>query len=239
MDREHILTEIRRTAQENGGVPLGQARFGQQTGIRRPDWFGIYWTKFGDALQEAGFEPNVLQTAHGEDFLLESYIGLVRELGRFPVYGELLLKRRQDSKFPSNTTFRRFGRKTQLAAKILEYCRAHSGFDDVAALDSQEAGTARPTEPGDHRSDVGIGSVYLLKAGGYYKIGKTNALGRRERELAIQLPEKSQIVHEIKTDDPDGIEAYWHGRFDAKRKHGEWFALDPADVRAFKRRKFM
>ena len=31
MDKEHILNEIRRTAKENGGSPLGQARFQQQT----------------------------------------------------------------------------------------------------------------------------------------------------------------------------------------------------------------
>ena len=28
-------------------------------------------------------------------------------------------------------------------------------------------------------------------------------------------------------------------RFAAKRRHGEWFELDAADVGAFKRRKFM
>jgi hypothetical protein len=59
----------------------------------------------------------------------------------------------------------------------------------------------------------------MIRSGKFYKVGKTNAAGRRERELAIQLPERTSTVHIIKTDDPAGIEAYWHKRFEAKRRH--------------------
>nr|WP_157817976.1 GIY-YIG nuclease family protein [Candidatus Thiodictyon syntrophicum] len=77
--------------------------------------------------------------------------------------------------------------------------------------------------------------MYLMKSGKYYKIGRTNAIGRREYELAIQLPEKPTKIHEIKTDDPVGIEAYWHKRFESRRLNGEWFNLTPQDTAAFKR----
>ena len=67
------------------------------------------------------------------------------------------------------------------------------------------------------------------------KIGKTNDTVRRGNELRIQLPEKTDLIHSIKTDDPSGIEAYWHKRFEEKRMQGEWFNLSSADVKAFKR----
>jgi Meiotically up-regulated gene 113 len=237
--RQHILEEIKRTTKENGGAPLGKERFFQETGIKYGDWFGKYWVRWGDALKEAGFAPNKLQDAYDEDVLIEKYIALVRELGHIPVRGELLMKRRRDPSFPDSKTYERLGSKAQLISKLLEYCSNHEGFEDVAqlcaALPSSEQTAVRENAKPD-----GDGCVYMLKVGRYYKIGKTNAIGRREYELAIQLPQKARTVHVIRADDPGGIETYWHTRFAAKRTNGEWFELDNADVQAFKRRqKFM
>lgn len=243
MEKRHILSEIKRTAEANGGIPLGHRRFYQETGIKEFDWRGKFWARWGDALREAGFAPNLKQGAYEESLLIEKYIALVRELQHFPTIAEMRLKARSDPGFPNEKTFARLGSsKPQIATKIRDYCRDRDGYADVLSLCSPILGAAVAARHDDHKRPAReecFGFVYLIKSGRHYKIGSTNAIGRREYELSIQLPEKAVLLHEIRTDDPIGIEAYWHRRFASKRKGGEWFELNADDVRAFRRRKFM
>ncbi len=148
------------------------------------------------------------------------------------------MRRRSHPNFPSEKTFRRFGNKTQILDAIAKYCRGRSGYEDVVVICESVVGYLKPKNDGNE-DDVEMGFVYLIKSGRHFKIGRSNAVGRREREIALQLPDKLSTVHVIKTDDPSGIEAYWHQRFAVKRKNGEWFELSALDVKAFKRRKFM
>jgi Meiotically up-regulated gene 113 len=238
--KEHILEEIRRTAKLNGGGALGKIRFLAETGIKESDWFGKYWVRWSDAVREAGFKPNQKNEAHADEWLIAKLVLLARELGHFPLIGDLLMKRRRDVTFPHQTAFRRFGSKNQLISKVTSYCQEHEGFNDVLALCQPTIAVDKLEPRGEIRKNQEVGYVYLGKSGRFYKIGMTNSAGRREWELAIQLPEKIKMVHVIKAiDDPAGIEEYWHRRFAAKRKNGEWFDLNAADVSAFRRRKFM
>lgn len=239
MDRQHIINEIIRTAEKNEGRPLGRQRFFSETGIKESDWYGKYWARWSDALKEAGYTPNLKQGSYDEGWLIEQLILFVSEIGRFPVVAELRLKARKDKGFPSHTTFARLGNKAEVVGKILDHCRQKNSYDDVINI-CQSLARIEP-EDDDARSvdDSNLGYVYLIKSGRYYKIGRSNFVGRREYELSIQLPEEVTLVHSISTDDPIGIEAYWHKRFKDKRKNGEWFQLTSHDVKAFRKRRFM
>lgn len=241
MKKQHILDEITRTAAANGGRPLGRLAFLKATGIKEIDWRGKYWARWNDAINEAGLAPNTLVAAYTDGHLLTQLAGLVRELGRYPTASEVQLKRRRDPAFPSQTVYERFGGKAEQARKLMEHCATTPGFEDVADLCRSVAKVQPQSDASDgaQDDDTKHGFVYLIKSGRHYKIGRSNAAGRREREIALQLPERADTVHVIRTDDPPGIEAYWHQRFAAQRLNGEWFVLTADDVRAFKRRKFM
>jgi len=240
MDKDHILSEIKRTAEENGGVPLGRERFERETGIKQSDWWGKCWSRWNDAIVEAGYTPNRMQSAYSGEFVIQKLLELIRELGHFPTVGELRVKAHQTDGFPAHNTFAKFGNKHGLTQAALAYCEEHDVEDDIVAICKAAATKAKSRQRQPKKEDEPeYGFVYLMKSGRHYKIGRSNCVERREFELRILLPEKLELVHKIRTDDPVGIEKYWHDRFKDKRKRGEWFDLSVADVRAFKRRKFM
>lgn len=241
MNKEHILKEIDRTAKENNGIPLGKGRFTKETGIRESDWSGKYWTKWSDAIIEAGYTPNEMQSAYDENALVEQVISFIREIGKFPTSADFRLKAYRTHNFPSHDTIRRrLGNKPKMVPKIMSYCKKHPEFSDVYEICQKNFhDLEHKAEYSTKESEIEFGYVYLMKSGRYYKIGSSRNVGRRSYELGIKLPENIEILHQISTDDPNGIENYWHNRFKDRRKKGEWFDLSGSDISAFKRRKFM
>lgn len=237
MTKEEILNEIRRTAAENGGAPLGIKSFERHTGIRQDDCLGVYWRSWGDAVREAGLEANAMTARIDDQQFLERYALLTRKLGQIPVKADLQLAKRRESAFPSTKAFMdRFGSYATIRTRVHAWCAERDDFADVLPLLVQSVQRTRTTSS-TQSTDVDLGFVYLIKHGSRseYKIGRTRNPIRREGEMRLQLPEKVKPIHYIETDDPAGVETYWHIRFAAKRKEGEWFALTPDDVRAFKK----
>lgn len=71
--------------------------------------------------------------------------------------------------------------------------------------------------------------VYIVKAFGYYKIGKAYDVERRISQLQTSLPIPLERVLTIQTK-RHGLECALHHRFDHKRQQGEWFSLDSNDL---------
>jgi hypothetical protein len=239
VSKEEILLAIKREAAGNGGQPLGVERFIRATGIKQSEWAGRYWARWSDALIEAGFAPNTWQGhTQSDDEILRRLADLALGLGHYPTTLERKLHHIADSAFPdAKTVDNRLGNRDEQLSKLLDLSLTDERYspihDMVRPLMMTAADDATPAQVA-----LGVkGSVYLMQSGRHYKIGFSGHVGRRAYEVALQLPERLEVVHEIETDDPEGIERYWHDRFAAKRTNGEWFLLAPDDVAAFKRRK--
>jgi hypothetical protein len=233
--RDEIIAHIQRLATANGQAP-GQKLFERETSIPAHAWIGKLWARWGDALIEAGYQPNAWQGRLDSDEVLNGIIEGIRYFGRFPSRHELMMYRQTNPAVPSDNAIKRhFGRRDDLIAALAKRAADDPAYDDIAPLlpaVAPKAATPRiATKPVD-------GYVYLIKSGNFYKVGRSNDAERRFKQISIALPDKAELFHMITTDDPPGIEAYWHRRFADRRANGEWFKLTAADVAAFKRRKF-
>ncbi len=73
VNKQIILAQIKKTAAENGGVPLGVLRFENATGIKQTEWLGRYWARWSDAVREAGL---ALATQFTKPYRVETSAGL-------------------------------------------------------------------------------------------------------------------------------------------------------------------
>lgn len=231
--RERILSEIKQLAIEIGRPP-GKTIFQRRSGIAPHQWLGKFWSTWGDALREAGFEPNSMQEKLDSDSLLRAVADASIALGHFPTNAELSLYFRSLPDGPSaKNVENHFPRKYLLVQGLRDWAFKTTGYDHLI-----EILPALNVPSGASKIDVDSGYVYLLRSGDYYKIGRSSELEKRVKSINVALPDKATLEHAISTDDPPGIEAYWHRRFADLRANGEWFKLAKADVLAFKKRKF-
>ena len=179
-----------------------------------------------------------MDSAFDKELLLKSLALVARDMRKLPTAAELALHARGHDGFqPAKAFQRHFKTKAQMASALADYCERIGNLTDVLEF-------CRPflkaAERPEKISKLAIkGHVYLMRSGKYYKIGKSNHVGRREYQIGLLLPEPVNTIHSISTDDPDGIEAYWHKIFKSKRAEGEWFSLGQDDIRAFKARRVM
>lgn len=243
MNRETILAEIRRTA--HNGKALGRDAFSKETGISERAWSGRFWARWSDAVREAGLEARTMQGAHDAKFVFDKILEFTRRLGHFPTVPEMDMERIQDDSFPSSRSItRRWDRKTMFDG-LIEYASKDERWTDlVEVLQRAMPQTPLASEP-SHIETKDYGHVYLIKSGKAYKVGSSRAVYSRTATVVRQSPLGGDLIHTISTDDPEGIEHYWHERFKSSRINGnnkmsgEWFSLSSSEVAAFRRRKTM
>lgn len=232
--REQILAEFKRVTAKNAGRPLGQRAFEKLI----PNRFWRYkWESYGALCRDAGFPANSRPSRHADDALLAALIPFVRARRKFPTYREQAVERHNNNAFPSpNSLISHFGSQAGATTALLAYSRQRPNLGDIVEI--LTAGENRSQTGGMTVPDpvVGFGYVYLFKySQKRYKVGKSDSPPNRHAALG-----RPEIIHFIRTDDPDGIEKYWHERFKERDLGHEMFALTLADVNAFKlRKKFM
>ena len=81
------------------------------------------------------------------------------------------------------------------------------------------------------RATRGKGAVYLIRAeNGLCKIGRACNAEARFRGLQTMSPIPLKLIHLILNGKTAKVERLLHKRFASSRHHGEWFALNDADV---------
>lgn len=237
--RDDVLKLIRFHSAQNDGRGVSMDKFAELTGIKRHEWQGKLWARWNDALSEAGYGPNVFGSESFDPDVLIHLLGdLTLELDAFPSHNDINFRHHQVPTFPRADAFAKHigtadKRAQALAQLALDEPRYAAVYDIVAPRlrTPKRSEAAAPSPPSSYP-----GRVYLIKSGDFYKIGKTDNPTRRYTEIQLAVPGNVEEVHVLETDDPSGIELYWHRRFAGKRRAGEWFALTDADVAAFKLR---
>ncbi len=258
MNKEQFLDEVRRAAEANGGTPPGSRLFYSQTATRESAWKGKAWNEWNnwnDVLEEAGFSRREPRSKIDPDLMLEQLALLTQKLGKFPITLEMRREKRKNPDFPNDKIFiSTFGSKTEALPALIKFCSNDTRFTELLPL-LQNTVIQGPFKKRNAESETQIdsnetqpandGYVYLIRSADVCKIGCTRAPYRRAAEIANQSARGAELLHLISTDDPEGIEDYWHRRFASKavqavnKASGEWFHLSAADIKAFKQRKSM
>ena len=133
--RDQILAEIKRIAEANGGQAPGSVLFENETGIRRHDWLGKFWSKWSDAVTEAGFKPLEKNKKAERASILPKLAEIVRHYKREPTRAEIDMHRQIDSDLPwYQTLLDHFGSKLEMFSALRAWAEITDGYGDIVAL---------------------------------------------------------------------------------------------------------
>ena len=119
-----------------GGPGPSIERFEATSGIKNSHWKNVYWTKWSDALAEAGYQPNPWGAAKkNADELMAPLAALTRDLKKAPTKNDMVFAyNTRRGLFPAQTTFRRrLGLHRQVITHLRAWVADKAEWADVAA----------------------------------------------------------------------------------------------------------
>lgn len=238
--RDHILSEIRRLAGEDGGKAPGGSSFESRTGTKRSQWRGRLRVRRNQAVERAGLLPNTVTPKNGADTISDCLEVACRHHRRFPTDAEWKMHARGRPDAVGINAFRREsgGRDGAIAAlgrratergqeellEILPNAESKAEEEDV----SSKGGFSRRQEI-DH-------FVFLARSDNLrlFKNGQARNVESRTGTLRTADP-SFEPARKIKARDPGVIEECWHDLFCEQREEkGELFASSRCHVKYFK-----
>lgn len=128
---------------------------------------------------------------------------------------------------------------TQLIDAIEDAALSREMGSRENSLEWSRQQTQKPEKKGVTPPPDRSGFVYLMEAGGRFKIGRSKNVETRLRHLnspnlKTSIPFEITLLHSIAVSNQITAEKYLHERFAGKRRRSEWFDLSPEDVEWFR-----
>jgi len=120
-------------------------------GLSKTPEGGRHWTRWNQAVEEAGFPPNTLTPKYADGTLGTCLAELARSLGTMPVKGDIDHKKATDPTFPSYAAFSRWKGSGTLASALHSFCGDRLDLSDVAAMCQSKAASSHPARTKDRR----------------------------------------------------------------------------------------
>lgn len=194
--REDIIQAIKKAAQDNGGIPLGVRAFERETGIKQSEWKSVYWVRWGEALKEAGLEPNTFNKREDTSILLEKLIPVIRHFGKLPTVAEIRFYSRAHQKIPNDKTIHNhFPTRYDLVDALLKFTSSRAQYQDIFLMCQKINLPVTDTSTTKNGQE---GYVYLFKSGNHYKVGNSYNIEQRVKQIKTQMPDSLTIFIPLK-----------------------------------------
>lgn len=186
--RNNVLAEIKRLTQRDGGQVPGQRAFQMETGISIGSWKGRFWSNWSEAVSEAGFSPNQAPAKKDDTEIIEILAEAVRHFEHFPSLAKLSVFLHARPGAPSLRTIKdRYPQKNDMIVALFEHARIDAAYFKLTQFLSMP-----PSATSDSHKRNAEGFVYLLKSGSHFKIGRSETLERRIKEIVSLCPRQSR-----------------------------------------------